>query len=638
MEKYSILLIDDDIQTLQWIRHALVNNGYQITTAENGETALKILRERGKEFDLVITNRGMEPVDGLKVLRTAKQMNPETMVMVLAGRDEGDLATVALEHGADAYLYKPPDLGQLLFKVSSCMDKLRLRRKGLALQTELHLFKNLVASQNEAIAVSDPDGRMLYVNPAHEKLFGRSLESARLRDCRDYYSEQSVKKHNDEILPVLQSRKFWEGIVEVFDAEKRRIPLWQWACGKYDEEGKIQYIFTLMHVIKQRKEEKKLYKVQQTQALGTLAGGIAHEFNNILWIIMANAEMIADGLPEGNTAHKNLQRVEKACTRGKDLVQQILSFSRQGEHTPRPLNIMPIVKESLKFLRTSIPTTIDIQQNFTAESATILSDPSQLHQTLIHLCTNAADAIGKKPGILEISVTDVEFGKDETALHVDLNAGKYVRLSVKDTGIGMEPAVRERIFEPFFTTKGVGEGRGMGLAVVHGIVKSCEGAIVVHSEPGKGSTFHVYFPKIQEGGKPEVSSSISFVKGRGRILFVDDDKDIAIIGKDMLERLGYQVTSETLPENALETFRSSPDKFDLIITDMIMPRMTGIKLAEQLMGIRSNIPVILCTGYHEDTCNESAGAIGIKEVIMKPVSRDRLVRAVRKALQEDRAI
>jgi len=497
------------------------------------------------------------------------------------------------------------------------------------------LFKDIVVASNEAIAVSEPGGRLIYVNPAHEKLFGRSLAVARSLNYRDYYSEKSVEKHHQEILPAVKRGEIWEGLIEVLDSKGHHVSLWQRTYATYDEEGEIHYCFTLMHKFKERKAEKNLRKTQQAQAIGTLAGGIAHEFNNILWIIMANTELVAGSLPEGNTAHKNLQRVEKACSRGADLVQQILSFSRQDEHRPRPLDIMPITKELSKFLRSSIPTTIEIRQNISTQSATIMADPSQMHQTLINLCTNAVDAMGDKPGVLEISMTDVELDQDDTALHHDMTPGNYIRLSVKDTGMGMEPKVMERIFDPFFTTKDTGEGRGMGLAVIHGIVKNCEGSIEVFSEPGKGTTFHLFFPKIEKGTKSASGSLTPSVEGKKRILFVDDDKEIANTGKEMLEGYGYQVESKTCPEEALEIFRDRPDKFDLVIADMIMPKMTGEELAAEFVRIRPGIPIILCTGYDEGIFKERVRKNGIKAVIMKPVAGHGLFNAIKKALKEE---
>ena len=502
-------------------------------------------------------------------------------------------------------------------------------------QKDPSFFKAAADCSNEAIAISDPGGRLIYVNPAHEKLFGRSSEEARSLNYRDYYPDKSVEKHNQEILPTVKRGEIWEGVIEAIDSKKRHFSLWQRTYAIYDEKGKMHYCFTLMHEFKEREVDKALRQAQQSQAIGTLAGGIAHEFNNILWILMANIELAVGNLPEGNRAHKNLQRMEKACSRAADLVQQILSFSRQGEYRPKPLDILPIVKESLKFLRSSIPTTIEIRQNIVTQSAIIMADPSQMHQTLINLCTNAADAMAKKQGVLEVSLMDVELSQDEMSVDHGLTSGKYVRLSVKDTGIGMEPEVRKRIFEPFFTTKGVGEGRGMGLAVVHGIVKNYAGTIEVHSEPGKGSTFHLFFPKIEKKAKPVPPAFIPSVEGKERILFIDDDKEIAKMGKDILEGYGYRVESKNCSTEALETFRERPDKFDLIITDMIMPKMTGEELAEECMRVRPDIPIILCTGYNEEVYNETAMKIGIKEVIMKPVNGRNLANAIEKVLREN---
>ena len=497
------------------------------------------------------------------------------------------------------------------------------------------LFKDFVVASNEAIAVSELGGRFIYVNPAHEKLFGRSLEVARSLSYWDYYSEKSVEKYHQKILPAVKRGETWEGLIEALDSKGHHFSLWQRTYATYDEKRKIQYYFTLQHKFKERDAEKNLRKTQQAQAIGTLAGGIAHEFNNILWIIMANTELAAGNLPEGNTVHKNLQRVEKACSRGADLVQQILSFSRQGEHRPKPLDIMPVVKESLKLLRSSIPTTIEIRQNIPTQSATIMTDPSQMHQALINLCTNAVDAIEGKPGVLEISMIDVELNQDDMALHHDMAPGEYIRLSVKDTGMGMEPEVMERIFEPFFTTKDVGKGRGMGLAVIHGMVKNHKGFIEVHSEPGKGSTFHLFFPKIEKETKSGSGPFTPSVEGKKRILFVDDDTEIANTGKEMLEGYGYQVESKTCSEEALKTFRDRPDRFDLVITDMIMPKMTGEALAEEFVRIRPGIPIILCTGYDEEIYKERARKIGIKAVMMKPVTGRGLVNAIKKALREE---
>lgn len=627
-------MVDDDPAILRMIGKALEKKGYQITAASHGQTAIDLISTKG--FDLILTDMVMAPIDGLEVLRKTKEISPDTVVIILTGYADVHFAVEALRLKADDYLIKPVDLDKLFFRVSSCLEKYRLKRRIAESQKSLALFKAVADFSSEAISIIKQSGQPIYVNPSHEKLFGLSFEEARLGNCRDHYPKESLEIFNQEIIPASEKGETWEGVIDALDAKGRRFPLWQRTDAILDEQGKMAYGFSLMHdLTKDRQAEERLRNAQKMEAIGTLAGGIAHEFNNILWIIMANAELAAGNIPEGNTAHKNLQRVEKACSRAADLVQQILTFSRQDEYRSRPLNIIPITKESLKFLRSSIPTNIDIRQNISTQSAIIMADPSQVHQTLINLCTNAADAIGEKPGVLEISMADVELDQYDTILHHDLAPGKYIRLSVKDTGIGMEPKVMERIFEPFFTTKDVCEGRGMGLAVVHGIVKNCLGSIEVHSEPGKGSTFHLFFPKIEKETKSGPGAFIPSVERKERILFVDDDKEIANTGKEILEGYGYLVESKTCPEEALETFRDRPDKFDMVITDMVMPKMTGEELAEAFVRIRPDIPIILCTGYDEETYKERAREIGIKKVMMKPVTGHGLVKAIRKALREN---
>lgn len=393
------------------------------------------------------------------------------------------------------------------------------------------------------------------------------------------------------------------------------------------------FLISIMHdITAQRRLELQLQHAQKTEAMGTMAGGIAHEFNNILWIISGNTELAALNLPAENPAQKNLEWIERACTRGADLARQILRFSRQTGYEPRPLDIRPIVKESVKFLRSSIPTTIKIRQKITSRSGTILADPTQLHQVLINLCANASRAMQEKGGVLGVEVADIELGQEAMDLDQNLAPGKYVRLTISDTGSGMEPAVMERIFDPFFTTKGVGEGLGMGLAVAHGIVKSHSGVMIVRSELGKDTTFQVFFPMIETCTRDERERVKPVHTGEERILFVDDDEAIVEMGKDMLEALGYQVELRTDSTEALEVFRSAPDSFDLVITDMTMPHMTGEMLSRKLIEIRPEIPIILCTGHNELIDEDKAREIGIKKFIMKPVGMRNLAKAIRELL------
>ena len=416
----------------------------------------------------------------------------------------------------------------------------------------------------------------------------------------------------------------------------------------YDEkdqaflESIAWYIAPVLHARLQRdrKEEDKkklkarLSQAQKMEAIGTLAGGIAHDFNNILAAIIGYAELAILEVPDGSKVKQDLMEIFKAGNRAKDLVQQILTFSRQSDMEKKPVRVSRIVKEALKFLRASLPTTIEIRENIEKDIGTIEADPTQIHQILMNLCTNAHHAMREEGGILEVTLTNVDMDAYTIRQYPDISSGPYVRLSVSDTGHGITPDVKERIFDPYFTTKGVGEGTGLGLAVVHGIVKDHAGAITVYSETGKGTTFHIFLPVIEKAEEPKKETMGPLPTGHERILFIDDDPSLVEIGREILGKLGYDVVAKTSSIEALELFREQPDKFDLVITDMTMPNMTGDRLAAELMKIRPDIPTILCSGFSEKMSNEKADALGIKNFLMKPIVMKDLAKTIRKVLDE----
>jgi CheY-like chemotaxis protein len=314
-------------------------------------------------------------------------------------------------------------------------------------------------------------------------------------------------------------------------------------------------------------------------------------------------------------------------------VHQLLSFARKTAVEKKPTNIAPIIIESLKLLRASIPTSIEIRQNITKEVHTILADPTQINQILINLCTNAHHAM-PGGGILEVGLTNVKLDEDATAQHSDLNPGPYVHLTVTDTGQGMDPEIKDRIFDPYFTTKDVGKGTGLGLSVVHGIVKNHGGGISVNSELGKGTTFGIYFPVIEMEAETETETDEKLPTGNERILFVDDEESMVYVARSRLERLGYQVDAETSPVEALKLFRDIPNQFDLVITDMSMPQMSGERFVKEILKIRPDIPTILCTGYSEKIDKQKAKEMGICQYIEKPINRSVLAKSVRNVLDE----
>jgi signal transduction histidine kinase/ActR/RegA family two-component response regulator len=379
--------------------------------------------------------------------------------------------------------------------------------------------------------------------------------------------------------------------------------------------------------------ERQMQQVLKLQAIGTLAGGIAHDFNNILFPIIGYTELTMDDVPEGTPARRNLEEILKAANRAKGLVQQILTFSRQNDRERKPLRVPVIVREALRLLRASIPKTIDIVADLDDDCKAIMGDPTQIHQVLMNLCTNAYQAMQATGGTIDVRLTETNIGYEDTVKHIGIKIGPHLHLSVRDEGVGMEPAVLERIFEPYYTTKEPGKGTGLGLSVIHGIVKNHGGFITVESTPGKGSTFHVYLPALEDIETDiEEEACLEETGGSERILLVDDEPQIVDMEKQVLERLGYRVTALSSSLEALNTFTRQPDQFDLVITDMTMPQMSGDRLAHRLWDIRPDLPVILCTGYNEMISEDKATAMGIRKFLLKPVDKDELAVAIRAAL------
>jgi PAS domain S-box-containing protein len=381
------------------------------------------------------------------------------------------------------------------------------------------------------------------------------------------------------------------------------------------------------------KLEAQLQQTQKMEAIGTLAGGIAHDFNNILSSVIGYSELAIDDVKRESLLHSHLQEVLNAGLRAKDLVKQILTFSRQTEYELKPVQVKLIAKEALKLLRPSLPTTIEIQQNLQSDSL-IIADPTQIHQILMNLCTNASHAMVEKGGILKVDLANVELDSDFTVGHHGTEPGPYLKLTVSDTGHGMLPDVLERIFEPFYTTKEKGEGTGMGLSVAHGIIQKFGGTVTVYSEPGKGSVFNVFLPSIEKQVGIETKVESPIPTGTECILFIDDEEPLTDMGKKLLESIGYDVVAKTSSIEALELFKSDPERFDVVITDLTMPKLTGDKLAEQLLKIKPDIPIILSTGFSSMIDEVKAKAMGIRAFIYKPILKRDIAEAIQKVLNE----
>jgi len=378
--------------------------------------------------------------------------------------------------------------------------------------------------------------------------------------------------------------------------------------------------------------ERHLRQSQKMEAIGTLASGIAHDFNNILGAVIGYAEIALLHSPIGSKSRKSIEMVLSAGGRARDLVNQILAFSRQSEEERKPVQIDHILQEVLRFMRASLPATIEIRKEIASDVESIMADPIQIQQVLMNLCTNALHAMEGMGGTLDVELASVTLTPEDAQMLPDLKPGPHVRITVKDTGHGMSEATLAKIFDPYFTTKAKGVGTGLGLTVVHGIVKKHGGAIRVQSELGKGSTFHLYFPAVPKEAASEARPIGQMPTGHERILLIDDEEVLVDIGKEMLEYLGYSVETRTSSVDALSLFGADPFRFDLVITDMTMPNMTGEKLAVELRKIRADIPIVICTGYSERLLEERVRTVGISALVMKPILMAQLASAIREAL------
>jgi PAS domain S-box-containing protein len=496
-------------------------------------------------------------------------------------------------------------------------------------EAEAHLARlaAVVEQTNDDIIFTDREGRITYVNTAFERTTGYAREEVLGKNPDFLQSGLLANEFYDELWAVVLGGNSWTGRFsnrtkggKVILQDASIFPI------RAPEGELVGYVSSQRDVTDQVELQRRLAESQKLEALGTLAGGIAHDFNNILAAIRGYTAF-AMTKPLGDpTVRDDLHAVQDASNRATELVKQILSFSRRETQIKRPLMIRPIVKETLHLLRASLPATVDLRPT-TFSGTFVVAEPSHIHQIVMNLCTNAAFAMCDTVGAVEIGLDEVVVDNASASRHPDLAPGKFARLRVCDTGCGMTPEVRERIFEPFFTTREEGQGTGLGLSVVHGIVKSLGGAITVQSAPGRGSTFEVYLPAVEGGEEAWKEGEAEYLKGTERILFVDDETMLTDLMAQGLRQLGYRVTACKDGREAWDAFRAAPDDFDVVITDLTMPGTTGDILAREVKRMRPMRPVILCTGYSEKV---SSSTPGVDEFVMKPYSMGTLTQLIRK--------
>jgi len=656
-----ILTIDDEPGIRMSFRRYLSEFGYEVIEAGDGGEGLEVFEDRRP--DLALVDLRMPGMDGIEVIAHIKEESPDTPVIVVSGTGNINDAIDALRLGAWDYLLKPlGDMAVLRHAVEKGLERARLLRENRAYQD--HLEKEVerrTAELDQALVrlrenekryrtVAEftydweywelPDGAIEYVSPSCKRISGYEPDDfiadpslfSRIVLPADRHVWQA-HNHYAKSTPRLRETRFR---IVTADGEVRWI---EHVCQPVvDETGEFLGIRASNRDISERERlEAELRQAQKLEAIGTLAGGIAHDFNNILSAIFGYTELARMRAVGDSDLVEDLNQVYRAAERARELVKQILTFSRRGEQEKKPLQMALIVKEAMKLLRASIPSTIDIRQNIDSQ-ATVLADPTQIHQVLMNLCTNAYQAIGDHSGTIGVSLRDTTLDlKHHPMPCPDMKPGRYVTLEISDTGKGMDGTTMEQIFEPYFTTKGPGEGSGLGLAVVHGIIRSHGGHIKVRSEPGRGSVFTVYLPASGKAAEDTVSSDPEVRGGRERIMFVDDEEQLTAMAARILPMYGYRVRTFADGAEAWREFAESPDDFDMVVTDMTMPLTTGVELAAKIKNLRPATPVILCSGFNESINRDDALDMGIDEYITKPLIMSRLAAMIRTLLDRPAA-
>jgi len=518
-------------------------------------------------------------------------------------------------------------------KVIQCNIRDITKRKQA--ESATRLLASIVASSDDAIIGKDLMGNVTSWNKGAENIFGYSADEIMGTSIRRLIPPDR-KDEEDQILATISQGKSVEHLETLRQTKDgRTINVSVTASPIKDDTGKVVGVSKVARDTTEfQKLEQKFQQAQKMESIGQLAGGIAHDFNNILAAIVGHVYLAKMDAAKNAPLLEHLEEISKATQRATDLINQILTFSRQDKQERKPISLNHVVLEALKLLRASLPATIRIQTEL-VKTPTVLANGTAIHQVMMNLGTNAWHALRDRPGTLKVEMKVVEVDADFIAIHPELTVGKYVRLSVSDTGCGMDRETISHIFEPFFTTKDVGEGTGLGLAVVHGIMKSHYGAISVYSQPNEGTTFHLYFPMHEIATTAPEFEAEPIPRGRNeRILFVDDEENLASLGKTILERLGYTVTIKTNAKEALATFRKQPDGFDLVITDFAMPLMDGAKLGRQLFLLRPTLPVLLTSGYSGLMSAEKVRKLGFCELLIKPTTGRILGEAVYRALHQ----
>ncbi|NIA15878.1 MAG: response regulator [Nitrospiraceae bacterium] len=632
-----ILYLEDEANDVELAGALLcqANIDYEMLHVETRDAFRTALEQQA--FDLILADYSLPSFDGLTALAMARKQCPEVPFILVSGQLGEELAIDSLKSGATDYVLKQKR-GRLVPAMRRALCEAEEHRRCLRAEAELRRLAVAIDQAAEIIIVTDPEGAIQYANPAFEQVTGFSREEVEGQNPHILKSGKQDRAFYEELWNTISNGEVWSGH---FTNMKKDGSLYEedaTISPVRDGSGRIiNYVAVKRDVTEQATFERRLRQAQKLEALGTLAGGIAHDFNNLLAAIIGYGEMAAERLAGGSPEQRDLDQALSAAHRAKNLVRQILTFSQQREQERQPVHLHLIVGEALELLRPSLPTTIEIQCTLDKNCGPVNADPTQMHQIIMNLCTNAYHAMKETGGVLSVGLALVKADGDLVDLRPSLPEGVYAKLTVKDAGHGMDGETTERIFDPFFTTKDEGEGAGLGLSTVHGIVKACGGTIAVDSEPGRGTTFDVYLPCAETATKEEKIDDGPIQGGTERVLVVDDEETLAELIGRQLQVLGYDVTVRTSSVEALQDVCARPHHFDLIIIDDIMPKMTGRQLIREGRRFRKDIPVISISGADEETSSEEAEKSGIRMFLKKPFSHRVLASAVRNVLNETKA-
>jgi PAS domain S-box-containing protein len=631
-KRIRLLLIEDSEDDVRILLRHLKRSAMEPETriVQTAEEFLAALDDGG--WDLVISDFHLPTFNGLAALRLLRARDGDLPFILVSGVLDEEAAVGAMLGGANDFVLKG-SLARLVPAIERELKEAQARRKQRAHQAELRLLHSAIGQTPDAILITDPAGTILYANPAAEAVSGFTREELVGQNPRIFKSAEHEDGFYRTMWETVKQGEVWRG--RIVNRRKDGRP-WtaELVLGPVrDESGNlVNYLAASRDVTHERELQTQLEQSQRLETMGILTGGIAHDFNNILMPIVGHAEMGLSVTELDPKVRHHLEVILTSATRAADLVRQLLSFSRQESQAPVLLDPLPLLKESLKLLRATLPSSIAFDVELDPDRCTLRGDPTQIHQVVLNLCTNAGHAMRSTGGHLRVSLRRAELPATECAMGVLMQPGGYLVLEVQDTGPGIDSETLPKIFLPFFTTKGPGEGTGLGLSIVHGIVTGMGGGVQVESTPGLGCTFRVILPCAGTAVAPLAAKIAEVKPGKGHVLLVDDEKELGMALQAGLEQIGYRVTLCTLPSEALTLLREAPAEVDVMLTDFTMPGLTGTELAGKAWELRPGLPAILMTGYSDRVDKDVARRLGFSDFLVKPLSTSDIARSIQRIL------